>query len=105
MKTAENGFGNAQFQEQFGSNSFLHPRVLGPRHLSNQFLKADRNPGPATSLRFPTPTQPESLTVPAHERFRSHDDEELSPVDQLRKHDQHDSGGIVQASWLAFRST
>ena len=35
--------------------------------------------------------------MPSHERVRSHDDEELSPVDGSREHDECDSGGIVQA--------
>jgi hypothetical protein len=35
--------------------------------------------------------------VPLHERVRSHDDEERSPVDRPREHDEGDSGTIVQA--------
>lgn len=35
--------------------------------------------------------------MPSHERVRSHDDEERSPVDGPREHDECDSGGIVQA--------
>ena len=64
----------------------------------NQVLQVVRNPRTTGAAGLPPPEQPESLTVPAHERLRSHDDEELSPVNQSREHDQHDSGGIVQTA-------
>jgi hypothetical protein len=38
--------------------------------------------------------------VPPHERLRSHDEEELSPVDKSREHEECDSRGIVQAARL-----
>jgi hypothetical protein len=68
------------------------------RHGGNQVLQFVRNPWTTGATGLPPPEQPESLTVPAHERLRSHDDEELSPVDQSGEHNQRDSGGIVQTA-------
>jgi hypothetical protein len=51
---------------------------------------------------LPPPEQSESLTVPAHEGFRSYDYEELSPVDKPGEQDERESGGIVQAPGFDF---
>jgi hypothetical protein len=70
---------DTQFQREFGGNAFLTPGLVRVRHGGNQVLQFVRNPWTTGAAGSPPPEQPESLTVPAHERFRSHDDEELSP--------------------------
>jgi len=71
--------------------------VIRSRHRSDHVLEVRRDPRTAGAPRLPPPKQAESLPVPPHERIGPHDDEELSPVDRVREHDERDSGRIVQA--------
>jgi hypothetical protein len=94
--------GDAQFQKEFGGNPFLAPGLIRPCHLGDHVLQRPRNPRTARAPGLPPPEQAKSLPVPAHEGLRSHDDEELSPVDQPREQHERDSAGIVQAPRFGF---
>jgi hypothetical protein len=83
---------------------FFTPCPIGRGHLADQLAQVRRERRTSWRLRFPFPEQAESLAMPADQRVRLDDCEEISPGHQPRQRDQRDARRVVRTPRLHLRS-
>src|SRR5262249_39209012 len=86
---------NAALDEELGGNAFLAPRRIRTCHGGNEVLQICWNRWATSRTRFPPPKQPESLSMPADQRLRLDDGQELSPLEAARQRDERDACGVI----------
>src|SRR3989441_9267626 len=78
---------------------------VGPDRYCCIYARGDlpddgRQSGSATRHRLPPPEQPESSSMPSNERFRLHDGQESTPVDEARQRNERNSGRVISSPRL-----
>ena len=83
------------------------PCVVVRGHVRDESLHLNRSTGASSLTGLQAPEEAKEISMLPHERIRPHNRQEFAPVDELRKQDECDSGGVVRAarSDLAFDVT
>ena len=87
----------AEFHEELVGNPFLAPRAIRGRHRRFELSHVRWNRWSARCSRFPASKQPEPFAMPANERLRLHDGQQLTPIEELRQRDERNACGVISA--------
>src|SRR5262249_39391640 len=94
---------NPKLHEELRGDSLLAPSPIGCRHLRDQPPQVCWNAWTSRFLRSPLPKQPKGFSMPANQRVRLDNHQQLTPVDEPRQRDQRDASRVVRAAWPHVR--
>ena len=87
-----------ELDEELMSDSFFAPADVRDRHLDDQLLELLWHGRTSFASRFPPAEQTKSFPVPADERIGLHDDEGVSPLEELSQGHHREASGVICAA-------
>ena len=79
-------------------DSLFAPADVRDRHLDDQLLDLFWHRRTSFSTRLPPPKQTKPFPVPADERIGLHDDEGVSPLEELSQGHHREPSGVICAA-------